>query len=133
MSEIAATYELTVMSWGALALLMMIQLLTADIMGIRHRHIPGTPVEASHHNPLFRATRAVANTNESIAIYLLLVLFCIFSGADAGYLAAASWGYIASRAAYAACYYFNQQTLRSVCFGLSLVALLGMLIVGAIA
>lgn len=125
-------YETTVLSWGAVTLLLLIQVIVVDVVGLRAKHLPGAPVEADHGNLLFRTTRTVANTNESIAIYILVMLFCVFSGADAQYTGLLSWGYVASRAAYALCYYFNIQMMRSVCFGLSLIALLGLLITGFI-
>ena len=127
------TYELTVYSWGALSMLLLVQLLVADILGIRARQVPGAPPELDHANPLFRASRTVANTNESIAAYIVLVLFCIFNGADAPYTAYLSWAFVVGRIAYALCYYSNQSTMRSVSFGLSLLVLLGLLVVGLMA
>lgn len=115
---------------GALAAFLLIQILIADIIGITSKHVPGTPVEASHGNLLFRVSHTVANANESIAVFVLIVLFCVFSGADATSTGSLAWAYVASRVVYALCYYFNQKTLRSVCFGISLLLLLGMLIVG---
>lgn len=130
MSELLSTYQLTSYSWGALTLLMIIQILIADLIGIKSRHTPGSPVEANHDNLLFRATRTVANTNESIAVYVLAVLFCLFQGADPGYTAVLSWTYVAGRAVYAVCYYFNQQTMRSISFGFSLLVLIALLVNG---
>lgn len=125
-------YELTIYSWGALGLLLLVQLLVADILGIKSGHVPGTPPEPSHANALFRASRVVANTNESIAAYLVLVLFCIFSGADATYTAYFSWAYVTGRSVYAICYYFNRPTLRSMSFGITLLVLVGMLVIGVV-
>ncbi len=124
------SYENTVLAIGALGLLLLIQVLVADVVGLRAGHLPGKAVAADHGNLLFRATRTVGNTNESIAVFILLVLFCLLGGADptnTGYLA---WGFVAARAAYAMSYYANFKVARSVCFGLSLVMLLGLLIVG---
>lgn len=123
-------YELVVMSWGALALLMLLQVTAVDVTSIRAKHTPGAPVTADHGNFLFRVTRTVANTNETIAIYIVVVLYCIYSGANADYTGYLSWTYVTSRAAYAVCYYTNQQIPRSICFAISLLALLGMLIIG---
>jgi uncharacterized MAPEG superfamily protein len=130
MSELLSTYQLTSYSWGALTLLLIVQILIADLIGIKSRHTPGSPVEADHQNLLFRATRTVVNTNESIGVYVLVVLFCLFQGADPGYTGILSWAYVAARAAYAVCYYSNQQTMRSICFGFSLLVLIAMLING---
>lgn len=126
-------YFTSILALGAMALLMLIQLIVADIVGIRSRHIPGTPVAGDHNDLHFRVTRAVANTNESIAIFILLVLFALFSGATPHLVAIATWGYVISRLCYTGCYYANLQTFRSVCFGLSVVMLLALLVIGAMA
>ncbi len=125
-----SSYELTTYSLGALALLMLVQMTVADVIGIRAKQIPGTPPEQNHENPLFRASRTVANTNESIGVYLVVILFCIFSGADATYTGYLSWTFVIGRVIYAVCYYTNQQTLRSTVFGISLLALVGLLGLG---
>ena len=123
-------YEATILSMGVLALLLVVQVVVADMIGIRSRHLPGTPIDADHANPLFRVSRTVANTNESIAAYIILVLFCIFSGADADATGYLSWGFVLARAGYAVCYYANLQIARSVLFGISMVMLAGMLVTG---
>ena len=130
MAPFPQNYELTVLSLGAFGLLLLIQLIVSDVVGIRARHVPGTPVPPDHRSLLFRATRAVGNTNESLGIYLALLLFCLLSGASASTVAYLSWGYVATRAAYTGCYYLNLQTLRSVCFGLSVLLLVALLLVG---
>jgi len=117
-------------SLGGMALLMLIQILVADILAIKAKQIPGTPVEANHSNMLFRATRTVANTNESIAIFILVLIFCMLSEASPLYTGYLSWGFVLSRIAYAVCYYLNLKLLRSVVFGISLVLLLALLVVG---
>ncbi len=128
----SGSYETTTMSLGALALLLLVQVFIADIVGIRSRHVPGTPVNARHDDPLFRASRVVGNTNESIAIFIVLFIFCLLSGADPDYTGYLAWAYVVSRAAYAACYYANQQIARSVVFGVSLLSLVGLLITGLV-
>jgi uncharacterized MAPEG superfamily protein len=124
------SYELTIYSWGALGALLLIQLLVTDVLSIKARHVPGTAPEQSHDNALFRASRVVGNTNESLGIYIVLVLFCVFNGANADYTAWLSWAYVACRAAYALCYYLRLAMARSLIFGLSLLVLIGMLVVG---
>ncbi len=128
--DITQTYELTIYALGAMALLMLLQVLIADVVGIKSKHMPGASVATNHDDVLFRATRAVGNTNESIAIFVLAALFCIFSGAAPDYTGYAAWGFVAARALYALCYYGNVQMLRSVAFGISLVFLAGLLGVG---
>lgn len=130
MPDILNFYSLTIHAWGALALLLLVQLIIADVIGIRSRHVPGTAPDQNHGNPLFRASRVVANTNESLGLYIVLALFCIFNGADVTYTGYLSWAYVIGRAIYALCYYINQPTLRSVSFGITLLVLTAMLIVG---
>jgi len=128
--ELAQTYSMTVSAMGALAVLMFCQLLIADVLGIRAKHLPGSQIPADHENPLFRAGRAVANINESIAIFLLAVLFCVLSSASANGTGYAAWAFVIARLLYAVCYYLNLQLLRSVMFGLSLLAIAALLAIG---
>jgi uncharacterized MAPEG superfamily protein len=109
---------------------MFFQLLVADLIGLRTKHVPGSQVPSDHSNPLFRASRTVANTNESIAIFILAVLFCMLSGASASATGYSAWAFVIARLLYAACYYLNWQLPRSAMFGVSLVALVALLITG---
>lgn len=124
------TYEHTILALGALALLMFCQLIIVDLVGIKQKHLPGASIEADHSSFLFRSSRAVANINESIGVFILLVLFCILSGASPQYTSYAAWGYVTARFFYTLCYYFNFQILRSICFSLSLFALLALFLIG---
>lgn len=124
-----ALYDTTLAAAAAMAALMLLQLLVADIIGIRRKHEPGTPVPASHDDVLFRTTRAVGNTNESIAIFILLVVLAMFSGASPQLTAIASWVYVIGRLAYTLCYYFDVRIMRSVFFGVALLALVALLVI----
>jgi len=126
---ILETYASSVNAMIALGGLMLVQLLVADVVGIQNKHTPGTPVQADHNNLLFRVTRTVANTNESIALFVILLLGCLFSGAHAGYTAIAAWVYVAARTGYMVCYYGNLQLLRSTVFGVALLSLLALLLI----
>lgn len=106
----------------ALAILLLAQILVADVAGIRARHVPGTPVTGGHDDFLFRATRTHANTNEVLGLFLLLLVVAIVAGADPRWSAAAAWGFVAARAGYAVCYYADWRTARSVVFGAGLLA-----------
>lgn len=123
-------YESTILALGFMALLMLMQLVVADVIGIKSKHPPGSPVPADHKNPLFRSTRVVGNTNESIAIFVLAALFCIFSNASPTYTAYASWGFVFARVAYAVCYYGNLKLFRSIVFGVSVLCLLVLIATG---
>ena len=128
-----ALYEQTILAVGYVAALMFLQILVVDVLGISQKHVPGTPVEASHKSSLFRASRTVANINESIGVFLCAIVFCLFSGATPEYTAYAAWGYALSRTLFAVCYYANIQTLRSICFGVSLLFLAALIVLGATA
>lgn len=123
-------YESTVLALGAMGALMLLQLLVADVAGIAVKHVPGSAVPADHNNFLFRATRTVANSNESIAIYLLAVIFCILTAANPYYTMIAAWAFVTTRLVYCVCYYANVQLLRSITFGLSLLCLAALLLIG---
>ena len=123
-------YVLTIWAMGAMGGLLLVQLLVLDLAGLKARHRPGTPVEPDHGNFLFRATRAHANTNESIAGFILLGFFGVLSGAPAGWLNTLSWIYVLARITHMLCYYAGVHLLRSLSFGVGLAALFGMLIAG---
>lgn len=125
-------YAPTIWALGAIAALFLAQILVVDFASIKARHVPGSPVPADHGNFLFRAVRAHANTNESLAGFVLLTLFGILSGASPLWLNLLAWAYVLGRAGHMACYYADVRTLRSIFFGIGLAALLGMLVVGVL-
>lgn len=133
MRELVAPYIPTVWALGMSGALLLIQLLVVDLAGLKARHIPGTPVHPNPGNFLFRATRAHANTNESIAAFVLLALFALLSAAIPLWVNALSWAYVAARAAHMLCYYAGLPLPRTIAFATSLVALFGMLGVGVFA
>ena len=130
MESTLASYGASVAALGAVGALMLVQLLIADVTGIKSKHTPGTAVEGDHSDVLFRVSRTVANTNESVAIFVCALLFCILGSASPAYTAGAAWTYVVLRLVYAICYYANLQTLRSISFALSLVSLLVLLLIG---
>ena len=129
--EIAQTYASTVAALGTLSFLMLCQVLVVDVLGIRAGHQPGAQVPVDHDNLLFRASRTVANSNESIAVFILAALFCLLSGASPETTAYATWAYVAARLAFACCYYLNLKLFRSIMFGLSLLSVAALLVIGA--
>ena len=84
--EIFDPYKITILVSGLTGIMMLIQILIADVAAIKAQHTPGYPVEADHDSFLFRAARVHTNTNESIAAFALFVLFGVFSDANAYYL-----------------------------------------------
>ncbi len=123
-------YAGAVAALGYVAVLMLVQLVVADVVGIRQRHVPGSPVEANHNSVLFRVGRTVGNTNESIAIFICALLFCFYAAGSPTYTSYCAWGFAVFRTLYAVCYYANLQTLRSVSFALALLSLVGLVGVG---
>lgn len=130
MTELLLPYHHVITAIGATGVLLLVQILVVDFAGIRARHVPGTPVAADHGVFLFRAVRAHANTNESIAAFVLLALFGMLGGAQPQWLGILAWAYVGGRVAHMLCYYANLRLLRSIAFGISLLALLGMAGVG---
>jgi uncharacterized MAPEG superfamily protein len=133
MANIQTHYTATLGALLAVGGLLLLQLIVADLAAIRAGHKAGTPIPADFSRFYFRAARAHANTNESIAAFLALALAALFLSATAAWLNALCWAYVGCRVAHMLAYYMNMKLARSTAFGLSLVVLLGMLIVGAMA
>jgi len=117
---------------GLSGLTFFVQLLVADIVAIKSRHIPGYPIEPNHNDLHFRSTRALSNTNESVAIFILLVCFSILSSANANLLNISAIVYLVGRVGHMLCYYSNLKLLRSISFGVSLLGLAAIFIVGIV-
>lgn len=126
-------YGTTIAALGAMGGLLLVQLIVLDVAGIRAGHMPGSAVTGGHDDFLFRATRAHANTNESIAAFVLLALFGIFRHAAPGWLNACAVAYVVGRAAHMLCYYADLRLLRSGAFAVAFLALAAMSVVGAVA
>ncbi len=130
MTEMLSPYSGTVICLGAIGALMIIQMLVADLIGMKNKHVPGAIVETNHKDLLFRAVRAHANTNESVAVFITLALFGMFSGANPAWLNGMAWAYLVARIWHMGFYYAGQGMLRSAAFAIGLIANIGMLIVG---
>lgn len=122
-----ALYKPTLAALAAMGGLLLIQLSVADFFGIRERHPAGHPVTPDPAKIFFRTTRAAANTNESIAVFILLALAGILIAANAVFLNGFAWLYVAGRIAHMIAYYANQARLRSAFFGVAVLGLVGML------
>ena len=109
------------------AILMLVQLLTADIAGLASNHVPGTAVPQEHNRFLFRANRALANTNESIAIFLMLAGLLVVFGADPVASGYAGLTFLAGRILHSLCYWFDLRIARSAAFVIALIGLFWML------
>jgi len=128
MMELFDPYKITIWVSAIAGLLVLIQIIIADVAAIRGQHTPGYPVSSDHNNFLFRATRAHANTNESISVFILFVLFGIYSGSSAFYLNMFAMIYLIGRIAHMCFYYANLKLARSISFPVSLVGLIGMFV-----
>lgn len=113
-----------------MALLMFVQIIVADVVGIRSKHTPGASVVTDHDDFLFRVNRTVANTNETIAIFILATIFCVLSSASPIYTCCAAWSFVLARVVYAVFYYSNLRLLRSLTFAVSMLALASLLVIG---
>jgi len=123
-------YTLALLSFGVIGGLLLIQLLVADVLGIVKGHTPGTSVASDHESILFRAVRAHANTNETVATFIVLTLFAIALSAEPKWVNILCIAYVTARIGHMCCYYADLRKMRSVFFALSIVALLGIFLVG---
>ena len=126
MSEWLAPYESAIAALGGLGFVHVVQILVADVVALRRGHTPGTAADGGHEDLLFRASRAHANTNESIAAVILIAGFAIARGADPGAVSLCCWAILGLRIAHGACYYANWQAPRSISFALGIVALIAL-------
>jgi uncharacterized MAPEG superfamily protein len=133
MENLLTDYMPAIASIGIIGGLMLVQLVVADIIGIISKHTPGTPIAADHENLLFRAHRAHANTNESVAAFLALTVYAIAVSATPSWLNTLCLVYIAGRVGHMLCYYANLKLLRSISFGIATLALFGILVLGVAA
>ena len=130
--DVISVYHSAILALGALAILMFVQLLVADIVGIINKHIPGSVIPTDHQSLLFRVSRTMANTNESLGLFIVAFIFALLSKASADWMAYFAWGFVIARCVYAAFYYFNLKVLRSVSFGFILLAIAGLLVSGLV-
>lgn len=114
-------YQATLVALALLGVLMIAQSLVADLLGMRSGHKPGHPVKPDHGDLFFRATRAQANTNETVAIFICLAIAGLLLGASPDWLNAGALIYLAGRVAHMAMYYANQQLPRSGAFAVGVV------------
>ncbi len=127
------TYQWSILIVGLTAMLSIVQLLAFDFMAIKQRHPPGHPVTNDHNSLLFRLSRAHANMNETMGAMILLFLFVLFTSADPRWVNGLMGFYFICRLLHMVFYYAGQAALRGVVFGISLLALIGLFVVGIMA
>lgn len=114
-------------------LLLVVQLVIADLTAIRNKHKAGYPIPADSSTFLFRAARAHINTNESIAAYALFGLTGVLLSASPTWLNGMSVLWLCSRMAHMGFYDADRKPLRCLSFAVSLVALLGLAVTALVA
>jgi len=129
MPEFAVPYGSALTACVLLGALYLVQAMVADVVGIRTGHVPGMPITSGHGDLLFRTTRAQANTNENLPIFLLLSVSAMLLGAGVVWTNRLVWTFVLARAAHMLAYYADLRLLRSTIFTVSTVALIGLLVV----
>jgi len=129
MQELIVPYGSTLAAFVCLGGLFLVQALVSDVAAIRAGHVPGMPVASGHDHFLFRATRAQANTNENLGVFLLLCLSALLLGASPWWTNLLAWTFVLSRLAHMLAYYGDQRMLRSAMFSVSLGSLIGLFVV----
>lgn len=125
--NVSTLYHPTIAAMASIGALLLLQLIVADLTGIKAKHKPGHPIPPDSRSFLFRAARAHANTNESIAIFMLFAMTGMLAGANPAWLNNLSWAYVLCRAVHMAVYYLGWFLPRAIVFGLSLFVFAGML------
>ena len=128
MPEFVVPYGSALTACVLLGALYLVQALVADVVGIRAGHVPGMPITSGHGDLLFRTTRAQANTNENLPVFLLLTVAAVLLGAGVVWTNRLVWTFVLTRAAHMLAYYADLRPVRSAIFALSTVALLGLLV-----
>ena len=126
-------YQWSVLVLGLTAALSLVQLLVFDLMAIKLKHPPGYPIESSHKSLLFRLSRAHANTNETMGVMILLFLFASLSAADPTWVNRLMLGYFVTRLMHMLCYYMAWPAMRGLVFGVSVLILMSLFILGLLA
>nr|WP_246225538.1 MAPEG family protein [Vibrio agarilyticus] len=130
--ELVTQYSTSVLVLGLSGILFFIQLLVADVTGIKQGHTLGISVNAGHESFLFRSSRAFANSNETVGIFVLFMLFAIFSSANQFWVNGLSLMYLVGRIGHMIFYYANFQLMRSVSFVISAIGLAGIFVSGLV-
>ena len=133
MPEFVIPYYPTVAACVVLGVLVIIQILVADVAGIGAGHVPGMPVTTGHESFHFRATRAHANTNENLALFVLLTIAAILLGAEPTWTNRFVGVFVASRAVHMLAYYGDVRVLRSAVFLIGLICLVALAVCAAMA
>ena len=133
MLETLLPYHSTLLACVVLAVLILVQVLVADFVSIKLRHVPGMPVTEGHSSFHFRAVRAIGNTNETLGLFLLTVALAILFGARAQWVNLLVWVYVAARAGHMTFYYARVSWARSTAFTFGIGAQIALLVLALMA
>ena len=89
----------------------------------------GMPIAGGHDNFLFRAARAQGNTNENLGTFIMLALSAVALGASPAWANGLAWVFVAARLGHMLTYYMDLRPARSACFGVGLLALIGLAVI----
>lgn len=128
MAEFIAIYSPALAACVLLAALIFLQVLVADVAGILAKHVPGMPVSEGHSSFHFRSVRALANTNETLGLFLLLMACALLLNATAAWVNTLVPVYVGARVLHTVCYYARWGRTRGVVFGVGLAAQAGLLL-----
>ncbi|MFB2802636.1 MAPEG family protein [Shewanella seohaensis] len=130
--EFLEQYNISILVVGLTGLIFLVQLLIADVVSIKEGHTPGTIVEQSHDKFLFRSSRVFANSNETVGIFILFLMFAFLSSSNSSWVNTSAVVYFIGRLGHMAFYYANFKTLRSVAFGVCLLGLISIFVSGLV-
>jgi len=123
MTQLATSYSSVLAAWVAVGLLYIVQAVVADLTAVRLKHAPGMPVAGGHDDPLFRVTRAQANTNENLPLFVLLTAAAMLLGNAPGATANCAWAFVVGRVIHMLAYYADLRPIRSAGFVIGFVAM----------
>ncbi|BCE03368.1 MAPEG family protein [Marinicellulosiphila megalodicopiae] len=122
-------YFLTFVALIVIAFIFLLNVFIFDATSIIKKQQPGFPIEPNHESFLFRSHRALSNLNETLSLFLILAFVGILMQVNSNWLGFSALVYSISRFLYVVCYLFNIKLMRSMCFGIGLLALCCMFVV----
>ena len=129
MEAFLVPYGSTFAAYVGLGTLYLVQAVVSDVVAIRAKHVPGMPIATGHDDLLFRASRALANTNENLGVFLLLSLAAVMLGANPRWTNGLAWTFVLARLGHMLTYYADLRLLRSTMFSIGVAAVVGLLVV----
>lgn len=108
MPELVTTYDLTIISLAALAIIVLLQSFLGAVFGlVLGPSVPGEVPEGSHSNFGHRALRTYQNSVENLPAFAVAAIAAMLAGADPWTVNVLSASYVGTRVLYWAVYYGN--------------------------